>query len=65
MMAETMRGAMGGGGGGGGGDGGQAAPAAPGRSVADRLRDLAALHKEGVISAEEYQTKRAELVKQL
>jgi membrane protease subunit (stomatin/prohibitin family) len=69
MMAETMRGAMGGGGsgggGGGGGNGGSGGGAPAGRSVADRLRDLAALHKEGVISAEEYQAKRAELVKQL
>jgi membrane protease subunit (stomatin/prohibitin family) len=69
MMAETMRGAMGGGssGGGssGGGGGGNGGGDGGGRSVADRLRDLAALHKEGVISPEEYQAKRAELVKRL
>jgi membrane protease subunit (stomatin/prohibitin family) len=62
MMAETMRGAMGGGSGSSAPSGGAAAES---RSVADRLRDLAALHKEGLLSPEEYQAKRAELMKHL
>jgi hypothetical protein len=33
--------------------------------VADQLRDLAALHKEGILTAEEYAAKKAELVKKL
>jgi membrane protease subunit (stomatin/prohibitin family) len=62
MMADTMRGAVG------GGSSPAPAPAGGGAgapSVADRLRQLAALHKDGVITAEEYQAKRAELMKQL
>jgi membrane protease subunit (stomatin/prohibitin family) len=59
MMAETMRGAV-----------GSSPPPAvggqpDGRSVAERLRDLAALHKEGLITQAEYQAKRDELVKKL
>ena len=39
--------------------------AAPGRSVADQLRDLAALKKEGILTDAEYDAKKAELIKKL
>jgi membrane protease subunit (stomatin/prohibitin family) len=63
MMADAMRQGMGGssapaGGGGDGGGGG-------GKSVADQLRELAALHKEGILSDDEFASKRAELIKRL
>lgn len=35
------------------------------RTPADRLRDLDDLHKEGLISEEEYNRKREELIKQI
>jgi membrane protease subunit (stomatin/prohibitin family) len=71
IMADAMRGggALGGGGGGGGGAGGNGGGggegAAAGRSVADLLRDLTALHKEGILTAEEYAAKKADLLKKL
>jgi hypothetical protein len=33
--------------------------------VADLLRDLTALHKEGILTAEEYAAKKADLLKKL
>lgn len=44
-----------------------AAPAATatGRSPADQLRDLAALHKEGILTDAEYEAKKADLLKKL
>jgi hypothetical protein len=60
-MRDAMR--PGGASGGASGEGGAAA--APAKSVADQLRDLAALHKEGILTAEEYAAKKAELVKRL
>jgi membrane protease subunit (stomatin/prohibitin family) len=42
-----------------------AAPTAEGKSVVERLRELKILLDEGILSEEEYQSKRAELVKQL
>ncbi len=60
MMADAMRGAA-----------APAAPpapaetAAPARSVADQLRDLAALKKEGILSDAEYDAKKTELLKKL
>jgi membrane protease subunit (stomatin/prohibitin family) len=59
MMADAMRGAMGGGGGSGGSGGGG------GKSVADQLRELAALHKEGILTDAEYSAKKTELMKRL
>lgn len=51
---------------------GESAPTEPssieipaGTSVADRLRDLAVLHAEGILSDGEYQEKKAELLKML
>lgn len=41
------------------------AAAAAGASVADQLRQLAALHKEGLLTEAEFQAKRAELIKRL
>jgi len=65
LMAEAMRTGMSGQGGGGapaaGGEGGGNG----GRSVADQLRDLAALHKEGILTPEEFAAKKAELLKRL
>lgn len=58
VMAEALRPGM----------TGTAAPAgeAPaGKSVADQLRDLAALHKEGILTDEEFATKKADLLKKL
>jgi len=43
----------------------QPAPAAPEKSVVDRLKDLRELHEAGIITDEEYQAKRAELVARL
>ena len=40
-------------------------PAAAGKTVADQLRDLAALHKEGILTPEEFAAKKAELLKRL
>jgi len=65
MMADAMREAMRPGAGSPQGSGEGAAAAAPARSVADQLRDLAALHKEGILTAEEYAAKKAELMKKL
>jgi len=70
LMADSLRqgmqggsgGGNGGGGNGGNGDGG-AAPA--GRSIADQLRDIAALHKEGILSDEEFAAKKSDLLKKL
>jgi hypothetical protein len=61
-MADAMRSGMGGGqsGGGGGGDGGGG-----GKSVGDQLREIAALHKDGILSDEEFAQKKAELLKRL
>jgi hypothetical protein len=45
--------------------GGVAAPpvaAPPQRSVAQRLQDLEALHKSGALSAEEYASKRSQII---
>jgi membrane protease subunit (stomatin/prohibitin family) len=64
LMADAMRDAMRPGGASGGASG-EGAAAAPAKSVADQLRDLAALHKEGILTAEEYAAKKAELVKRL
>jgi cytochrome c-type biogenesis protein CcmH/NrfG len=33
--------------------------------VAEQLRELTALHKDGILTDEEFQAKRAELVKRL
>ena len=69
LMADSLRQGMQGGSGGGGlggggsGDGGGSAPA--GRSVADQLRDIAALHKEGILSDEEFAAKKSDLLKKL
>ncbi len=67
LMAEAMRTGMSGQGAGStpaagseGGNGGSG-----GRSVADQLRDLAALHKEGILTPEEFAAKKAELIKRL
>ncbi len=71
LMAEAMRAGMGGqagGQGGGAGGGGQEGGGQGGggsRSVADQLRDLAALHKEGILTPEEFAAKKAELIKKL
>ena len=42
-----------------------ARPRRPGKSVADQLRDLAALQKEGILTPEEFAAKKAELIKRL
>jgi membrane protease subunit (stomatin/prohibitin family) len=66
IMADALRGGGGsrdGGGNGGGGGSGEAGAAS--RSVADLLRDLTALHKEGILTAEEYAAKKADLLKKL
>ena len=41
------------------------APAVEGKSVAERLKDLRELHESGILTDDEYNTKRAELVKLL
>jgi membrane protease subunit (stomatin/prohibitin family) len=64
VMIDAMRGGSGGAGGGGGGAAATEA-AAPAKSVADQLRDLAALQKEGILTAEEFAAKKAELLKRL
>jgi len=68
IMADAMRpstqGGSSAGGGGGGGDAGGAAPG-NGKSVADQLRELAMLAKEGILTPEEFAAKRAELIKRL
>ncbi len=58
MMADAMRGAS-------APPAPPASAAAPARSVADQLRDLAALKKEGILSDAEYDAKKAELIKKL
>lgn len=40
-------------------------PAAAGPSVAEQLRELAALHRDGILTDAEFQAKRAELIKRL
>lgn len=68
LMAEAMRSGMspGGAGAAGAAQGASAAGAeAAGRSVADQLRDLNALHKEGILTPEEFAAKKAELLKRL
>ncbi len=68
IMAESMRtgqapgAASSGSGGGGSGD---ASATASGKSVADQLRDITALAKEGILTPEEYAAKKAELIKRL
>jgi len=42
-----------------------AAPAAPEKSVVDRLKELRELHEAGILTDEEYNAKRAQLVAQL
>jgi membrane protease subunit (stomatin/prohibitin family) len=42
-----------------------AAPAAPGKSVVERLKELKELQDAGILTDEEYQAKRAELIKLL
>ena len=44
--------------------GGAGAPSS-GPSVAEQLRELTALHKDGILTAAEFPTKRTELVKRL
>ena len=63
VMADALRGGMSGGGGGGAGAEGTATAAA--KSVADQLRDLASLQKEGILTPEEFAAKKAELLKRL
>jgi membrane protease subunit (stomatin/prohibitin family) len=66
MLADTLRQAQGGGGlGGSGGGGGGGGGGTPGPTVAESLRELTALHKEGLLTDAEFQAKRAELVKRL
>ena len=66
IMADAMRGnsSSNQGQGQGGGASGEGASAG-GRSVADQLRDITALAKEGILTPEEYAAKRAELMKRL
>jgi len=59
MMADAMRQSSAS-----GGSGGGSAPAS-GPSVAEQLRELTALHKEGILTDAEFQAKRSELVKRL
>jgi membrane protease subunit (stomatin/prohibitin family) len=59
MMADAMRQSSTSSGGAGGGG------AAAGPNVAEQLRELTALHKDGILTDAEFQTKRAELVKRL
>ena len=44
---------------------GKGAPPAPQASIADAIRDLAALHQEGLITEAEYTAKKAELLGRL
>ncbi len=60
MMADAMRQSSTSSGGSGGGG----APAS-GPSVAEQLRELPALHKDGILTDAEFQAKRTELVKRL
>jgi membrane protease subunit (stomatin/prohibitin family) len=62
MMADAMRQSQGAGGGSSGAAGGAAGG---GPSVAEQLRELTALHKDGILTDAEFQAKRAELVKRL
>ena len=64
VMADALRGGMSGSQGQAGAGGGEGT-AAPGKSVADQLRELAALQKEGILTPEEYAAKKAELLKRL
>src|SRR5439155_2616896 len=64
VMADALRGGMSGSQGQPGAGGGEGT-AAPGKSVADQLRELAALQKEGILTPEEYAAKKAELLKRL
>jgi len=61
MMADAMRQSSTSGGS--GGSGGGSAPS--GATVAEQLRELTALHKDGILTDAEFQAKRAELVKRL
>jgi membrane protease subunit (stomatin/prohibitin family) len=63
VLADAMRQSSFGSGGGGGGGGGGGAAAGP--SAAEQLRELAGLHKEGLITEAEFQAKRAEILKRL
>ena len=69
MMADAMRGGSSGQGPSGQGQSGSGGSGegsgAGGRSVADQLRDITALAKEGILTPEEYAAKRAELLKRL
>ncbi len=58
VMAEALRPGLGG-----ASAAGTEAPA--GKSVADQLRDLAALHKEGILTDDEFNAKKADLIKRL
>ena len=64
IMADAMRGGQASGSGSAAG-GGDASVAASGKSVADQLRDITALAKEGILTPEEYAAKKAELIKRL
>ncbi len=65
IMADAMRpSTQGGGAPAAGGEAGAAAPG-NGKSVADQLRELAQLAKEGILTPEEFAAKRAELIKRL
>jgi hypothetical protein len=44
---------------------GAAAAAPPQASVGQRLQDLEALHKSGAVSAEEYASKRAQIISEI
>jgi len=59
MMSDSMRAASG------AAPAGGAEAAAAARPVADQLRDIAALAKEGILTPEEYAAKKAELLKRL
>jgi membrane protease subunit (stomatin/prohibitin family) len=60
VMADAMRSGMGS-----GSPPASAEAAAPAKSVADQLRDLAALRKEGILTDAEFETKKADLLKRL
>jgi membrane protease subunit (stomatin/prohibitin family) len=59
MMADAMKGGQA------PAAGGDAPGAASGKSIADQLRDITALAKEGILTPEEYAAKKAELLKKL
>ena len=65
IRAVAMRGGGSSASGGGSSNGGDAQGTATGKSVAAQLRDITALAKEGILTAEEYAAKKAELIKKL